>query len=153
MSEDLTPLQLRNIEDAAVKAYKSEKIVEYDLDLSNWEIDVLYKDSLWVQLLDEPDAHTVKGKDSLLYIPVATQRGLYRFARVIKCGQEVKYAKEGQFIRFPSIGVGAPYEQTHDGFKTYIIRETDVMAVVKYVGSSTPEQDIQEKVVLANINK
>lgn len=150
MSEELTKLQVRNIEDVAVKAFRTEKIVEHNLDLSEWEIDRLYKDTLWVKLLDEPDAHTIK--QGALYIPAARTKGVYRFAQVLMCGDETKYAKAGEYVRFPSMGVGMPYEKIVDGYKTYLIRETDVVAVVKYVGDSTPEDDISQKVLLSNIN-
>lgn len=130
--EELTPLQNTNISHAVKKLYQSEKIVNYDIDLSKWKIKHLYKDTLWVQLLDEPDADTVKM--GAIYVPAAKAKGLYRLGRVIKCGPDTKSAKEGEIIRFPQ-GVGQPYEQNVGGFKTWLLREDSVMAVVEFEGS------------------
>ena len=57
-NEPLMPLQENNIRAAVKKLYKTEKIVNYDLDFSKWEIKKLYGTTLWVQLIDEPDADT-----------------------------------------------------------------------------------------------
>lgn len=148
MNEELTPLQNATIAHAVKKLYNTEKIVNYNIDFSKWKIKNLYKDSLWVQLIDEPDADTIVKNG--IAIPVSKSKGLYRLGKVIMCGPDVKYAMVGEFIRFPQ-GVGAPYEQPVEGFRTWLIREDAVMAVVEFEGtedelSSHLENDVHIQV-------
>lgn len=135
MSEELTPLQQSNISNVVSKLYQSEKIVNYDLDLSRWKFKKLYKDTLWVQLLDDPDADTLLRNG--VYRPISSVKPPYRIGRVIMAGQDTKEAKEGEYITF-SQGLGAPYNRTYEGFKTCLLREEQVMAVVEFDG--TPEE-------------
>jgi hypothetical protein len=132
MSEELTPLQNATIAHAVKKLYKTEKIVNYNIDFSRWKIKNLYKDALWVQLIDEPDADTIVKNG--ITIPVSKSKGLYRLGKVLMCGPDVKHATVGEFIRFPQ-GVGTPYEQSVEGFRTWLIREDAVMAVVEFDGT------------------
>ncbi|MFK5284429.1 hypothetical protein ACI3PL_33095, partial [Lacticaseibacillus paracasei] len=76
-----------------------------------------------VQLVDEPHADTFVRNGIIL--PTNKIHGLYRLGRVIKCGSEAKYAKEGEFIRFPQ-GVGSTFKQIVDGYKTWLVREDSV---------------------------
>lgn len=131
--EDLTKLQTATINHAVQKLYKTEKIVNYDLDLSKWRIKNLYKDTLWVQLLDEPDADTIVRNG--ITIPVSQTKGLFRLGKVLMCGPDVSHAKEGEIVRF-SQNVGMPYEQRVDGYKTWLLREDAVIAVVEFMGTS-----------------
>ena len=124
----LMPLQENNIRAAVKKLYKTEKIVNYDLDFSKWEIKKLYGTTLWVQLIDEPDADTIQ--KGLLTIPVSQAKGLYRIGKVLMAGCDVKQATAGEYIRFPQ-GVGSPYEVKVGGYKTWLIREEQVMMVVE----------------------
>lgn len=132
MAEELTKLQESTITHVVKNLYRTEKIVNYDLDQSKWTIKHLYKDTIWVQLLDEPDADTLI-RNGLL-IPVNQVRGLYRLGKVILCGEETRYAKVGEIVRFPQ-GVGQPYEQKVGGYKTFLLREDSVMAVVEFQGT------------------
>lgn len=127
-TEPLQPLQQNVISAAVKKLYKTEKIVNYDLDFSKWEIKKLYGTTLWVQLIDEPDADTIQ--KGLLTIPVSQAKGLYRIGKVLMAGCDVKQAKEGEYIRFPQ-GVGSPYEVKVGGYKTWLLREEQVMMVVE----------------------
>jgi hypothetical protein len=138
MEEPLTPLQSANISHVLSKFSNSDKIVNYDVDLSKWKIKHLYKDTLWVQLLDEPDSDSVLRNG--IHVPVSQVKALYRLGKVIMCGSETKYAKEGEVVRFPQ-GVGQPYEQKVGGFKTWLLREDSVMAVVEFEGSEEQLQD------------
>lgn len=139
--QELTPLQNLNIAHAIKKLYQTERIVNYDLDLSKWKIKHLYKDTLWVQLLDEPDADVIMRNG--IAIAVSQAKAPYRLAKVILCGDDVKHAKIGEIVRFPQ-GVGQPYEQRVDGFKTWLLREDSVIAVVEFIGSS---EEFQEHLV------
>lgn len=127
-NEPLMPLQENNIRAAVKKLYKTEKIVNYDLDFSKWEIKKLYGTSLWVQLIDEPDADTIQ--KGLLTVPVSQAKGLYRIGKVLMAGCDVKQATVGEYIRF-SQGVGSPYEVKVGGYKTWLLREEQVMMVVE----------------------
>lgn len=135
MSDDsnLTKLQEENVSTAIKKLYKTEKIVNWDLDFTNWKIKQLYKDTLWVKLLDEPEADAIVRNG--IAIPVSSSsQGLYRLAQVIKAGPDTVHAKEGHIIRF-SKGLGMPYEQKVDNYKTWLIREDAIIAVVEYDGT------------------
>lgn len=129
-----TPLQDATIAHAVKKLYTTEKIVNYDLDLSKWKIKQLYKDTLWIQLLDEPAADTIMRNG--IALPVSQTKGLFRLGKVIMCGPDTKHAQVGEIIRF-SHGVGMPYEQVIDGFKTWLIREDAVIAVVEFQGTES----------------
>jgi co-chaperonin GroES (HSP10) len=145
--DDITPLQNASINHAIKKLYKTEKIVNYDLDLSKWKIKHLYKDTLWVQLLDEPDADTIMRNG--IAIPVSQSKGLFRLGKVLMCGPDAKHATSGEIIRF-SQGVGQPYEQKVDGYKTWLIREDAVIAVVEFDGTSEEmKTDLEDNIYLA----
>jgi co-chaperonin GroES (HSP10) len=133
-----TPLQDATIAHAIKKLYKTEKIVNHDLDLSKWKIKQLYKDVLWVQLLDEPAADTIVKNG--IALPVSQTKGLFRLGKVIMCGPDTQYAKVGEIIRF-SQGVGMPYEKIVDGFKTWLIREDAVIAVVEFDGTESEMEE------------
>lgn len=137
-SEELTPLQTANISNAIRQFTNTERIVNYDVDLSKWKIKHLYKDTLWVQLLDEPSSDTVMQRG--LILPVSQVKALYRLGRVILCGDDVKHAKVGEIVRFPQ-GIGQPYEQSVDGYKTWLLREDSVMAVVEFIGTEDEMND------------
>ena len=131
--EELTKLQTATINHAVNKLYKTEKIVNYDLDLSRWKIKNLYKDTLWVQLLDEPDADTIVRNG--ITIPISQTKGLFRLGKVLMSGPDVNYAKEGEIVRFAQ-NVGMPYEQKVGGYKTWLLREDAVIAVVEFMGTN-----------------
>lgn len=139
--ETLTPLVQNTISHAVKKLYKSEKIVNYDLDFSKWEVKKLYSNTLWVQLIDEPDADTIQ--KGLLTIPVSHAKGLYRIGRVLMTGPDVKHAKVNEYIRF-SQGVGQPYEVKVGGYRTWLLREDQVMMVVEPPFSN--EEEIRKHV-------
>lgn len=136
MEEERTKIQDENIKSAVRKLYQSEKIVDYNLDFSKWTIKKLYGTTLWIQLIDEPDADTIQ--KGLLTIPVNQAKGLYRIGRVLLAGSDVKQAQVGEYIRFPQ-GVGSPYEIKVDGYKTWLLREEQVMMVVE-----PPSKDVEE---------
>jgi hypothetical protein len=135
-SEPLQPLQQNVISAAIKKLYKTEKIVNYDLDFSKWEILKLYGNTLWVQLIDEPDADTIQ--KGLITVPVSHTKGLYRIGCVLMAGCDVKQAHVGEYIRFPQ-GVGSPYEVKVGGYRTWLLREDQVMMVVE-----PPSKDKEE---------
>ncbi len=150
MSEELTPLTESNITAALKKLYRTEKIVSHDLDLSKWKIKHLYKDTLLVKLLDSPDADTLmKGG---IYIPVEQAKGVYRIGEVILCGEDVKYAKIGEYVMF-NHGVGQPCLQKTDGYKTHFLREDSVISVVEFQGNATELEEHVVNDLQLNINK
>lgn len=144
--EELTKLQEATISHAIRKHYQSEKIVNYDLDFSRWNIKKLYKDTLWVQMIDDPDADTVVRNG--IAIPISQSKGLYRLGKVLLAGQDVKEAKEGEYIRFAT-GLGSPFEQKVGGYKTMLLREEQVMMVVEFDGSDDEiKRSIEDNVLL-----
>lgn len=141
MEEERTKLQDENIKAAVKKLYQTEKIVDYNLDFSQWAIKKLYGTTLWVQLIDEPDADTIQ--KGLITIPVNQAKGLYRIGKVLMAGCDVKQANIGEYIRFPQ-GVGSPYEVKVGGYKTWLLREEQVMMVVE--PPSKDEEEIKKHV-------
>lgn len=141
MEEERTKLQDENIKAAVRKLYQSEKIVDYNLDFSQWVIKKLYGTTLWVQLIDEPDADTIQ--KGMITIPVNQAKGLYRIGRVLMAGCDVRQADVGEYIRFPH-GVGSPYEVKVGGYKTWLLREEQVMMVVE--PPSKDEEEIKKHV-------
>lgn len=145
MSEDLTPLQKTNIDHVVKKLYQSEKIVNHDIDMTKWDIKKLYKDTLWLKMIDDPDANTIMSKGGIA-LPVNTAKGLYRIGQVLMCGPGVVDAKEGDYVRF-NTGLGQPYEKIVDGYKTALVREDAIMMVVEFKGDDV-EQDIIDNILL-----
>lgn len=135
--EELTPLQHININNSVKSLYRTEKIVDHNLDVSRWKIKNIYKDTIWVQLLDEPDADAIMRNG--IVIPTSQTRPPFRFGKVIMCGDETKYAKVGEIVRFP-YGIGQPYDQTYGGYKTWMLREDSVIAVVEFDGNDAELQ-------------
>jgi len=150
MEEELTKLQQENIaaaSKAVSKLYKNERIVDYDLDLSKWSFKRLYGNCLWVKMLDEPDADTVRSKGGI-YVQVSGTKSPYRLAQVLMAGDEVKYAKVDEFIQYP-YGVGIKYTKSVDGYKTALIRETDVVAVMEHDGDfETALEEIKDAILI-----
>lgn len=148
MSEELTKLQEATINHVVTKMFQSEKIVNYDLDFSKWNIKQLYGTTLWVQLIDEPDADTLVKNG--ITIPISQTKGLYRIGRVLMAGKDVKESKVGEYIRF-SHGLGSPFEQKVGGYRTCLLREEQVMMVV-YPPFDTEEEikkHVEETILLA----
>jgi co-chaperonin GroES (HSP10) len=144
--EDLTPLQNANISNVVKKLYSSERIVSFDLDLSKCKFKKLYKDTLWVQLLDEPDADTIlKGG---IYRPISTTKAPYRIGKVVMAGRDCKEALVGEYIQF-AYGLGSPFNKSIDGYKTILLREDQVMAVVEFEGTAEEAiQNIEDNILL-----
>lgn len=146
MSEELTKLTQHTISHAIQKHFKTEKIVNYDLDFSRWNIKKLYKDTLWVQMIDDPDADTIMRNG--ISIPISQSKGLYRLGRILMAGPDVKHAQVGEYIRFSS-GLGSPFEQKVGGYKTALIREEQVMMVVEFDGSEDEiKKNLEDNVYL-----
>jgi hypothetical protein len=126
---------------------KTEKIVNHNINYDKWDITHLYGSTLWVKRLDEPDADSVlKGG---IVLTVNQAKGLYAIGQVIMAGSDVKYAKPGQYILFPSTGFGQSAQKVKDGYKTYFIREDSVMAVVTFDGDESEiPAEIEREILL-----
>lgn len=138
MSEDLSILSQNAIAAGIKRLYKTEKIVNHEINQTQWNIKHLYGNTLWIQLLDEPDADTVVSGS--LVLPVASAKGMYRLGKILKCGPKTEFAKEGEYVKFMH-NVGQPWEKSVDGYKTWVIREDAIMAVVDFDGD---EQALQK---------
>ncbi len=125
---------------------RSEKIVNHNVDLKDWKITTLYKDTLWVKLLDEPDATTVK-KNGIV-MAVSQAKGVYSLGEVLMSGPDVKHASTGQRIMFIK-QAGQPAHRNVDGYKTWFVREDAVLAVVEYDGTDEQmKEDIKNQILL-----
>jgi hypothetical protein len=137
----------QNLEAIVQKFSKSEKIVNHDITYDKWNITHLYGSTLWVKRLDEPDADSVMKGGVILTLNQA--KGLYAIGQVIMAGAEVKHAKQGHYILFPSTGFGQSAQKVVDGYKTYFLREDSVMAVVSFDGDESEiPAEIEREVLL-----
>lgn len=112
---------------------RTEKIVDYNIKYSDWNIDLLFKDTLWVQRLDEPDADLFTTGNSGLLLTLDQLRktkGLYSIGKVIKVGTEVKHTKIDDYVMFGATGIGQTAQKPIDGYQTYFLRESDIIAIV-----------------------
>ncbi len=114
-----------------------DKVVNHDVNLEKWNIKSVYKDTLWVQMIDEPDATYVM-KGSLFLKPEAA-RPSFRLGKVLLAGPTAT-AKVDDYILIPP-GFGMFGLKSVGGFKTCFIAEERVMAVVEFEG--TTEQFIE----------
>lgn len=123
--------QIRHV---AEQFSQTEKIVDYDIKYSDWNIDTILHTTLWVQRLDEPDADLLVsgGEGGILLTPAQWQRtkGLYSIGKVLKVGPKVESVKEGNYVMFGSVNIGQTAQKPVDGFQTHFLRETDVIAIV-----------------------
>lgn len=111
----------------------TEKIVDYNIKYSDWNIELLYKDTLWVQRLDEPDADLFTTGNSGLLLTLDQLRktkGLYSIGKVLKVGTEVKHTKVDDYVMFGAINIGQTAQKPIGGFQTYFLRESDIIAIV-----------------------
>lgn len=118
-----------------------DKVVNFDVNLNKWSITNLYGNTLWVKMIDEPNAEYVMKKGLLLKTEQAT-RGFFRIGQILKCGNKTEHAKEQDFVLIPP-HTGIMGLKDVDGFKTIFISEDKIMAVIEFDG--TPE-DLQENI-------
>jgi len=139
--------QERLIEAVVAKSQtRTERIVNHNIDLKDWKITQLYKDTLWVRLLDEPDTNQVVKNG--LYLPTSSAKGIYSLGEILLCGPETKYALVGTRVLFVK-QVGQPAHRTVDGYKTHFVKEDAVMAVMEYDGTEEEmKQDITDQILL-----
>lgn len=127
---------------------RNEKLINHKIDLKDWKITQLYKDTLWVKLLDEPDANNVMRNGIILAVSQA--KGIYSIGEILMAGPDTKYAKVGSRVLFIK-HVGQPAERTVDGYKTHFVKEDAVMAVMEYNGTDEEmKQDITDQILLGN---
>jgi len=142
----MTDSQDRLVDSVVNSIPRSEKIVNHNIDLKDWRIVNLYKDSLWVKLIDEPDAHTVIKNGIVLTTTQA--KGPYSLGEILMTGPDVKHAVVGSHILFVK-QVGQPAHRSVDGYKSWFVREDAVMAVIEYVGTAEQmKNDITNQILL-----
>lgn len=125
---------------------RSEKIVNHNIDLKDWKILNLYKDSLWVQLIDEPDASTVVKNG--ITLTVSQAKGVYSIGKILMTGPDVKHATVGSHVLFIK-QAGQPAHRNVDGYKSWFVREDAVMAVIEYEGTEEEmKADITNQILL-----
>ena len=102
-----------------------------DLDLRGYEIEELFKDTIWATYVDEDaDADSdgfVKRGD--LVIPANQNRNFYRIAKVLKAGPDCSVSVvPGSYLLIPpQVGLVGIKHKNH---RTFFVRESLVMAVV-----------------------
>lgn len=119
-----------------------DKVVNHDVKLDKWEIKNLYKDTLWVKMVDEPEADFIASKGGIILTASQKTRGFFRIGQVLKCGEDTKYAKEGQYILIPP-QTGIIGFKSKEGYKTSFIKEDAVMAVIEFDGD---DEQLQEHI-------
>lgn len=140
--------QDRLIESIVSSLPKSEKIVNHTIDLKDWRIRKLYKDTLWIQLLDEPDAHTVVKNGIVLTSNQA--KGAYSLGKILMVGPDVQHAAVNDKVLFVK-HVGQPAHRSFEGYKTCFVREESIMAVLDYDGSDEQMfDDIRDQILLGD---
>lgn len=109
-----------------------DKIVNHDVNLQKWNITKLYKDTLWVQMIDEPDADYVHKNG--LYLRPSAARPVFRLGKVLLAGP-TSTAKVDDYVLIPP-GFGIFGLKNVGGYKTCFIAEEKVMAVVEFDGTT-----------------
>jgi hypothetical protein len=138
--------QDRLLQSVIDKKIYSEKIVNHDIDLTKWNVKALYKDTLWVKLLDEPDADLIQRGS--LYVKVNMAKGAYRLGEVIMTGPDAVNAKAGDKVIIPQMA-GQPGYRSYEGYKTWFVKEDAVMAVLVFDGDEAEmRKDIEEQLLL-----
>ena len=141
--------QERLLESVINKRTYTEKLVNHNVDFKKWKIKKLYKDTLWVKLVDSPDAELVQVGS--IVVRSDNTKGPYRFAEVIMIGPDVENAVVGDIVMFPN-GTGQPAHRSHEGYKTHFIREDAVTAVLEFEGTdSEMQKDIEAQLLLPDI--
>lgn len=140
--------QERLIESIVQSIPRTEKLVNHNIDLKDWNIKQLYKDTLWIQLLDEPDAHTVIKNGIVLTSSQA--KGAYSLGRILMVGPDVKHAAVDDKVLFVK-HVGQPAHRSFDGYKTCFVREESIMAVLEFDGTEDQmKEDIRDQILLGD---
>ena len=125
---------------------RTERIVNHNINLKDWKITQLYKDTLWVKLLDEPDTNQVKKNG--IFLPTSSAKGIYSLGEILMVGPETKYATVGSRVLFIK-QVGQPAHRSIDGYKTHFVKEDAVMAVMEFEGTDDAmREDITNQILL-----
>jgi len=138
--------QDRLVESIVNSLPRREKLINHNIDLKQWKVKHIYKDTLWVKLIDEPDASTVLKNGIVLTSSQA--KGPYSLGEVLMVGGDVVHAKVGDHVMFIK-QVGQPAHRSVDGYKSWFVKEDAIMAVLEFEG--TPEEmheDITNQILL-----
>lgn len=111
----------------------SDQIVNYDADLSKWNIKQCLKDVVWLLMVDEPDDTLVK-RGSLYVKTKELNNNAFRIGLVMAIGPDVKTVQKGDYVIIPPT-VGIYGHKTHKGNKTWFVREDTIISVVEFDGS------------------
>ena len=82
---------------------------------AEWKLERIHGDVLLCEYIDvSPDGMSItRGK---IFIPLNAQTKAWRKARVVLCGQDAKYTKEGEIVLFPhNYGVEVKNVETSNG--------------------------------------
>lgn len=106
--------------------------LNHSVDLSDWEITHLFKNTIWAEFLDDINGDKVtKGG---LHIPSSATGSLkdfMRIARVLKSGPDCSESlTEGSYILVPPIIGIKGMKEGPNGGPTVFLKEDDIMAVI-----------------------
>ena len=103
----------------------------HNFDLEDWDIDALFKDTIWAEFIDEV------GHDSIsrggIHIPTTVNnlKDFYRIARVLKAGPDCSESvKPGAYLLIPPIMGMKGLKKGPSGGSSLFIAEDKVMAVI-----------------------
>jgi co-chaperonin GroES (HSP10) len=115
----------------------------HNFDLEDWDIDALFKDTIWGEFIDE-----LKGEKTTragLIVPEHAQsvKEFYRIARVLKVGPECSdCVVEGSYVLVPpQLGLKG-LKSGPNGGPTIFLKESNIMAVI----SPKTEEVVTEKI-------
>lgn len=111
-----------------------DAVVNFDVDLSKWNVEQPLSDVLWVLMLDEPDTDHVTLSSGIVLQTQQKIRGHFRIGKALKVGPNVKTVKEGDFLLIPP-NTGMLGHKSEQGYKTLFIKEDYIMSVINFNGS------------------
>ena len=133
-------------------AYTKEQPVEFEntqfnhnFDLEDWDIDALFKDTVWMEYIDESDGD--KKSRGGVYIPenARSLKDFYRIGRVLRVGPDCSESiSEGSFVLVPpNLGMKG-LKKGPNGGPSLFIREELIMAVISPKDEETVKRKSEE---------
>lgn len=103
----------------------------HNFDLEDWNIEALFKDTIWAEFIDESDGDKITRGG--LYVPETARslKDFFRIARVLKVGPDCSDSvKEGVYLLVPpQMGIQG-MKKGPNGGPSVFLREEKIMAVI-----------------------
>lgn len=111
----------------------SEQIVNYDVDLSKWNVENCLADVVWLLMIDEPTADIVFRNG--VFVPTQDiNKNAFRIGFVLNAGPDVKVAIKDKYVLIPPTA-GIYGHKTHKGHKTWFVKESAIMCTINFDGT------------------